>query len=1229
MMHALPATSHIYALSQNTQPANTQLSISHSQTNGHSQRPAQQPSAWGYLFSRINGEYHSLTAPIVTVGRSDNCSIAIADEKISGVHCVIHRELAPDEDNLFQFGTAASASPRDTLASPDDVADESATRRASPYVYFVEDRSMNGTFIDGIKIGKGKRRQIYEGAVISLVAVSAKRSRVATVMAAAAVGSNGLCPAAPPPAAAVDAGKVTKYVATFDFNLIPDKDRAAHRAYTASEVSTGTAVATPSSSVAFPAEPVTSRPVPFSLAPATTSLLPSQPASATRRGGQHLFSRGSSVGGGGAPSPHARFSSQRHPSGLFGGKRHHSSTSAAALGRPKTLSWQWGQCVGSGSFAEVYIGIDTETARMIAIKRMKATIEGAQPSVSALNDGYSATLDDWGVDPSDMFDPNNPSQGAPSPNAKGNNNGKNCGGPPPLDPRLVEGGPMAPRSDDDEADSADGTRVVSTGGRRLHSSDTFLFSSDSSGSPTTLTILGNRHTAIASAASPKGSGGNCQRNGQSPTDPTATTLPMVSKAVLVRENTRVDEFQGLSAEQHAEVELLKSLSHRSVVHYYGFAVVDSHLCILLEFVAGGSLVSLLRKFGAFQESVVRIYTTQALQGLEYLHDNGVVHGDIKPGNFLVTDAGVVKLSDFGTGRIVSSTAKAARDRRNKNNKKKDGDGEGCSAGLLLREETLSPTTQLMGTPAFMSPEMVRGNKSTFSSDVWALGCTVMELFTGRAPWFELGLSTNPYGLLYQIGTRETPPSFQYVVEKNASQALISFLGWCFVKAPEERPTAADLLTHPFIAQDSKVCPTMWRPASFGEGSGAGPSVASLHTQPTPTPPLSLANGGVGGASQGYSQGAVSSVDATPFRTSTDGGGQQHHPAALFPSQPNGDAGLVATPRQLGSTLAAAGGGENSSNAVPLPPSSSSRLLPRILANASPADRHSLLYGGGGGSGQLLAASTPSGSAKANGSPALGGRSMSHPLLTPMSQLQQQYIASMSGGNNSSQQQHQPQQVMSREDTLEARALRERQRTETGELIGQHYEYLHSLAKTVLKKVPTAILSAEAESAAPPSTASTAVPPPEAETDDNATSDQFAREVAANVRPLRSAAGAAAASSPTGASSEGIRQGDSFSVLPASGRAGRISSAGLGAAVTVAVPFPSLPDNLFMPSSPVEANSSSAVLAAFGGDEQRVVAASSIAEGRAGDHEAVDGGAHTGLTTKLRRIELDAAKDYLD
>ena len=96
-----------------------------------------------------------------------------------------------------------------------------------------------------------------------------------------------------------------------------------------------------------------------------------------------------------------------------------------------------------------------------------------------------------------------------------------------------------------------------------------------------------------------------------------------------------------------EIDLLKNLNHPNIVKYHGFVRGHDNLYIILEYCENGSLHSICKNFGKFPENLVSFYTAQVLQGLLFLHEQGVIHRDIKGANILTTKEGLVKLADFG------------------------------------------------------------------------------------------------------------------------------------------------------------------------------------------------------------------------------------------------------------------------------------------------------------------------------------------------------------------------------------------------------------------------------------------------------------------------------------------------------------------------------------------------------------------------------------------------------
>ncbi|ETI29685.1 STE/STE11 protein kinase [Phytophthora nicotianae P1569] len=232
-----------------------------------------------------------------------------------------------------------------------------------------------------------------------------------------------------------------------------------------------------------------------------------------------------------------------------------------------------------------------------------------------------------------------------------------------------------------------------------------------------------------------------------------------------------------------EVKTMKRLRHRHLVRYLqATEKKQSELRIYMEYAAGGSLSSRLSRSGALPLALVKRYSRQLCEALQYLHQNGIAHRDIKCANILLTapkggpDDGScadVKLADFGTFKVV-----------------------GCA----------SLVGGLKGTPHWMAPEVIRqqnmeddGNHERwFRADVWSLGCAVLEMITGQSPWQQF---SNPLAAMYQIVSSDITPT----IPADVSAETASFLMLCLQRNPEHRGTIAQLLAHPFVrAADTKT-----------------------------------------------------------------------------------------------------------------------------------------------------------------------------------------------------------------------------------------------------------------------------------------------------------------------------------------------------------------------------------------------------------------------------------------
>eukprot|EP01061_Rhynchopus_euleeides_P000710 TRINITY_DN10518_c1_g2_i4.p1 TRINITY_DN10518_c1_g2~~TRINITY_DN10518_c1_g2_i4.p1 ORF type:complete len:634 (+),score=182.75 TRINITY_DN10518_c1_g2_i4:93-1904(+) len=213
-----------------------------------------------------------------------------------------------------------------------------------------------------------------------------------------------------------------------------------------------------------------------------------------------------------------------------------------------------------------------------------------------------------------------------------------------------------------------------------------------------------------------------------------------------------------------EVDFIKNLRHPNVIEYKA-CILDERkrrMTIFMEHAANGSLTSLLKKLpNPPRETVAAHFIRQVLQGLSFLHENGVIHRDIKGENVLLDAHGCVKLADFGCARELS---------------------------------TASFSDTFAGSPYWMAPEVIRNNTGyDAKADIWSVACTAIEVLTcGALPWKPF---SNVYATMHHIARSTGHPTNKPTC---VSADCAVFFDVCFQRDPAKRPSANDLMQHQWL-----------------------------------------------------------------------------------------------------------------------------------------------------------------------------------------------------------------------------------------------------------------------------------------------------------------------------------------------------------------------------------------------------------------------------------------------
>lgn len=271
-------------------------------------------------------------------------------------------------------------------------------------------------------------------------------------------------------------------------------------------------------------------------------------------------------------------------------------------------------------------------------------------------------------------------------------------------------------------------------------------------------------------------------------------MGVVYRAIYPKENREValkllpasaKDDDKLIARFEREMEILRKLKHPHIVPCYGGGQLQGQRWMAMQLLPGGTIADILKKQGKLPWQEVVKWGVALCSALQYAHEAGIIHRDLKPSNLLIDKSGKLKLADFGIARDTDATG-------------------------------LTATGRTVGTFAYMSPEQVRGfPPADAKSDIYALGCVLFELLTGKPPFSGSSAPEIMYAHIEKDPPRVTS------IALDCPAYLDSLILKCLAKKPEDRPFSAEAIEIALKQVEQKAAEQTSMTQQIAEGQAQG------------------------------------------------------------------------------------------------------------------------------------------------------------------------------------------------------------------------------------------------------------------------------------------------------------------------------------------------------------------------------------------------------------------------